>query len=163
MFDFELAPFKLTDLLSAAGATIGVIIAGVLFRQFISAKYVDLAVRYRDLTQNYRDGHGGDGRRGPLQQLIRIYRQRLRLLLRASMLAGLALLCLLGGLLSGGLSMAFTKAMVFKWTGTAGLFFGVMLIAAGVVLELWESALARHEVQEEIADLDGSVKGHAVW
>jgi hypothetical protein len=159
---FEVSDYKLTDLLSSAGATIGVIIGGVIFLQFLSSKYVELANRYRDLTKDYRDGDGGDGRHGPLQTLIRVYRSRLVLLNRASWLAGGALLGFIAAVLAGGLSMAFPPVVVFKAIGSMSLLLGLLLIGSAVALELWESVLSRHEIGEEIADLDEPVKRHTL-
>lgn len=154
----EVANYKLTDLLSSAGATIGVIIGGVIFLQFLSSKYVELANRYRDLTKDYREGSGGDGRHGPLQFLIRVYRHRLWLLNRASWLAGGALLCFIVSVLAGGLSMAFPPVGAFKVVGSVGLLVGLILIGGAVVLEVWESILTRHEIASEVADLDHEAK-----
>lgn len=56
----NVAEYKLTDLLSSAGATIGVIIAGTIFLQFLNTKYDQLAGRYRELTKEYRSGGNGD-------------------------------------------------------------------------------------------------------
>jgi hypothetical protein len=160
---FEVSDFKLTDLLSSAGATIGVIIGGVIFLQFLSTKYVELANRYRDLARDYRDGSGGGGRHGPLQSLLRVYRARLRLLTRASWCASAALLGFLTAVLAGGLSMAYPAVVAFKAVGSIGLLAGLLLIGGGVTLELWESVLARHEIGEEVADLDEPAKKHATW
>lgn len=159
----SVSDYKLTDLLSSAGATIGVIIGGVIFLQFLSSKYVELANRYRDLTKAYREREGGDGRHGPLQYLIRVYRDRLWLLNRASWLAAAALLFFIAAVLAGGLSMAFPAAVAFKAIGSAGLLIGLILIGAAVTLELWESVLTRHEISSEVADLDHEAKKTEVW
>src|SRR5689334_16725757 len=83
----HVAEFKLTDLLGSAGATIGIIIGGVIFLQFLSSKYDSLAGRYRELTRDYR-GQGQSHRHESLQYQIRVYRRRLRLLNSGSWLAG---------------------------------------------------------------------------
>lgn len=155
---FEVSDYKLTDLLSSAGATIGVIIAGTIFLQFLSSKYMDLADRYRKLTGEYRGRKGEEPRHGPLQLQIRVYCRRLRLINRASWLAGAALLGFLASVLAGGFSMALPAAVAFKYVGTAGLFLGLALIGGAVGLELWESVLARHEIGTEVADLDDDVR-----
>jgi len=154
----EVAEYKLTDLLSSAGATIGVIIAGTIFLQFLSTKYLELSSRYRELTREYRGKHADEPRHGPLRTQIRIYRKRLRLINRASWLGAIALLSFLFAVLAGGFSMAFPPVRAFKAVGTAGLFFGLVFVAAAVCVELYESILARHEVGEEIADLDDDVR-----
>src|SRR5688500_7549329 len=103
----DIAEYKLTDLLSSAGATIGVIIAGTIFLQFMSTKYLELSSRYRELTKEYRGKAAEEPRHDPLRTQIRIYRCRLRLINRASWLGALALLSFLSAVLSGGLSMAY--------------------------------------------------------
>lgn len=150
--------YKLTDLLSSAGATIGVIIAGTIFLQFLSTKYTELAGRLREITDAYRGVDDKQGRHGPLQSQIRGYRRRLGFLNWASTLAAVAVLCLLAGVLAGGLSMVFPPVRTIKVVGTIGLLTGLLLIGAGVLLELIEGVLARHEIGDEIADLDDDAK-----
>lgn len=152
------ADYKLTELLNSAGATIGIIIGGTIFLQFLSSKYVSLANRYWSLTGEYRDRKDDEPRHGPLQSVIWNYRRRLWLLSRASWLAGAALLCFISAVLAGGFSMLYPPVAAFKLIGTAGLALGLVLIGGGVFLELWESVLSRHEIAEEVADLDAPVR-----
>ncbi len=154
----EVSDYKLTDLLSSAGATIGVIIAGTIFLQFMSAKYMDLAGRYRTLTGEYRQGNSAEGRHGMLQAQIRAFRSRLHLMNNASWIAGVSLLCFLVAVLVGGLSMVYPPVRALKAVGSIGLFIGLVLMAAAVVLQITESVLARHEIGEEAGDLDDGVK-----
>lgn len=154
----DVAEYKLTDLLSSAGATIGIIIAGTIFLQFLSAKYQELAGRYRALTREYRTGGVGDTRHGLLQSQIRAYRRRLRLINRASWLAAIALLCFILAVLAGGFSVMYPPIRYFKWIGTAGLICGLTLIGAALFLEISESVLAEHDHAEEVGDLDDPVK-----
>lgn len=150
----EVAEYKLTDLLSSAGATIGVIIAGTIFLQFLSTKYTELAGRLRELAGEYRGMPGEQGRHGPLRAQIQQYRTRLVLLSRASWLGAVALLCFLLAVLAGGLSMVYPPVRTIRTVGTLGLFLGLLLMTAAVALELVESIMARKEIGEEVADLD---------
>lgn len=150
--------YKLTDLLSTAGATIGIIIAGTIFLQFINTKYMDLAGRYRDLAKEYRGVPGEHGRHGPLRSLIRRYRRRLVLLNRAAWIAAVALLAFLSAVLVGGLSILFPPIVALRTTGTAGLMGGLILIAVAVLLNLIETVMARVEIGDEIADLDDEAR-----
>ncbi len=154
----HVSAYKLTDLLSAAGATIGVIIAGTIFLQFLSAKYMELGGRYRELASEYRGKREDEARHGPLQAEIRLYRRRLRLMHRASVLAAVAELCFLLAVLSGGLSMLYPPQRIFKFTGTVGLFLGLGVMGGAVALEIIEIVLARDEVGHESADLDDRVR-----
>src|SRR4051794_28902861 len=101
--------YSLTNLLGAAGATIGIIIVGTIFLQFMSTKAIELTGRYRDLTSEYRGIGENEARHGRLQTQIRLYRRRLQLMTYASCLASLAMLCLLSAMLAGGLSVLFPK------------------------------------------------------
>lgn len=154
----KVAEYKLTDLLSSAGATIGVIIAGTIFLQFLSTKFTELGGRYRELTREYRGVESEHGRHQPLRSQIRNYRHRLVLLNRASCLAAIALLCFLVSVLAGGLSMAFPPIRAYKAVGTTGLASGLVLMAIAVGFELSESILARKEILDEISDLDDEAK-----
>jgi len=154
LFGMVPSEYKLTDLLSAAGATIGVIIAGTIFLQFLSTKYTELFGRYSELTSEYRSVNGDHGRHRPLQTQIQVYRSRLVYLNRASWLGAIALLCLIATVLAGGFSMVYPPIRAFKALGSVCLLFGLLLMAAAVSLEWIESVMARKESGEEIADLD---------
>jgi uncharacterized membrane protein YraQ (UPF0718 family) len=149
---------NLEEILSSAGATIGIIIAGTIFLQFLNTKYADLSGRYRELAIEYRGRHAEEPRHGPLRSEIRTYRERLRLMHRASILAAVALLFFLGVVLIGGIAMLLPAQGLLKWIGTGGLFLGLALIASAVLLELAELIMSRHELGEEIADLDDGVR-----
>jgi|GEM_PF-2574421 len=155
---FAVSDYKLTDLLSSAGATIGIIIAGTIFLQFLSSKYVELSGRLRELTGEYRAKQDREPRHAPLRAQIQIYHRRLVLLNRASWISAVALLCFLAAVLAGGLSMAYPPVRAIKTVGSVGLLVGLLLIGAAVLLELIESVLARHEIADEIADLDDEAK-----
>ena len=150
----HVSEYKLTDLVSSAGATIGVIIAGTIFLQFLSMKYMELAGRYRELTSEYRGVEDGHNRHAPLRSQIRGYRRRLVLLNRASCLAAVALLNFLVAVTAGGLSLIYPPVRTIKAVGTFGLAAGLLLIAAAVTLELVENFMARTEIWDEISDLD---------
>lgn len=150
--------YKHTDVLSSAGATIGVIIAGTIFLQFMSTKYSDLCSRYRALTGEYRGRSEEEPRHGSLQSQIRSYRLRLVLMYRASALAAVALLCFLLAVLAGGLSILNPPFRFYKLAGTIGLFGGLILMAGAVWLELAEILTARHELGDELADLDDHIR-----
>ncbi len=149
--------FKLTDLLSSAGSTIGIIIAGTIFLNFLSSKYTELSGRYREFAGEYRGG-SAENRHDPLRRQIGAYRQRLRLLLRASWMAAVALLSFLLAGLAGALSVVYPPVRAIKVVGTAGLLAGLLLMAAAVALELVESIMTRKELWYEIADLDDKVR-----
>jgi hypothetical protein len=148
------APYKLTDLLSSAGATIGIIIAGTIFLQFISTKHTELSGRYRQITGEYRGVNCEHGRHAPLRSQIWIYRRRLTLLNWASWFGAVALMCFLLAVMAGGFSLLYPPVVTIRTIGTAGLLTGMFLIGVAVFLELAESILSRKELVEEIADLD---------
>ena len=150
----QASEFKLTELVGAAGATIGVIIAGTIFLQFVTTKYIELYKRYVELAAEYRGVAGEHTRHDPLREQIKGYRRRLVLLNRASCLAAIALLSFLVAVASGGLSLIYPPVRAIKAVGTAGLGAGILLIAAAVTLELIESYKARAEIWHEIRDLD---------
>lgn len=150
----DVAAYKLTDLLSSAGATIGVIIAGTIFLQFLSTKYTELSGRYREMAGEYRGVNSEQTRHAPLRSQIQRYRRRLRLLNRASWLGAVALLLYLLAVLAGGLSMLYPPVQWIRAVGTIGLGAGIVLMAVAVSLELAELILTRDELEVEIADLD---------
>ena len=154
----EISEYKLPELLGAAGATIGVIIAGTIFLQFLSTKYTDLSARYCEMAHEYRGVAGDHNRHAPLRSKIVGYRRRLVLLNRASWLGAIALLCFLVAVMAGGLSLMYPPVRPIKYVGTIGLGLGLVLNAAAVGLELAESIMARTEIWDEISDLDDEVR-----
>jgi hypothetical protein len=154
-----MSDFKLEDLLSSAGATAGIIIAGMIFLQFLSSKYTELCGRYRELAVEYRDCCEDKPRHGPLQSEIRMYRRRLSLMNRASAVAAIALMGFLLAVLAGWGSILLPRWTFFKHIGIVSLLAGLALVAAAVAIELFEIILARHELHEETADLDDHARG----
>ena len=77
---------------------------------------------------------------------------------RASTLAAVALLCFLLAVLAGGLSILNPPFRAYKAVGTIGLFGGLILMAGAVSLELAEILTARHELGDELADLDDHIR-----
>lgn len=154
--------YKLSDLLSSAGATIGIIIAGTIFLQFLSTKYTELIGQLRVIASEYRGKPDDQPRHGPLQGQIRLYRRRLVLLNWAATLGAVALLSLLAAVLAGACSMVYPSLRAIKTVGTVGLVVGLIIITAAVALELAETIMARKEIFEEIADLDDQAR-HSTW
>lgn len=150
--------YKLTDLLSSAGATIGIIIGGTIFLQFLSTKFTELTGSLRSLTADYRNRTDDEPRHAPLRRQIRLYGRRLVLLYWGATLGAVALLSLLGSVFSGALSMIFPSSRTIQLLGTGTLIVGLLLVAAAVTLELVETVIARREITDEIADLDDEAK-----
>ena len=158
---WAIADFKLTDLLGSAAATIGIIIGGVIFRQYLSTKFESLLKQYRSITKEYRSGGAAPSRHENLQSQIHSYRRRLHLLAWASWISAAALLGLLASVFAGGLSMLFPDAELIKWIGAGSLLGGLVAMAAAVTLDLAENISARHEIDEEAGDLDQAAKTRA--
>ena len=137
---------------------IGVIIGGAIFLQFLSPKYTDLCAYYRELIDEYRVRRQYDPRHGSLQSEIRMYRRRLTLMHVASALAAVALYCFLVAVSSGDLSILSPPPLACKLMGTGGVFSGMILVAAAVLLELVEIRLARHELGRETVNLNKQVR-----
>lgn len=150
--------YKLTDLLSSAGATIGIIIGGTIFLQFLSSKYTALTGGLRTLAADYRGKADDEPRHAPLRSQIQLYGHRLVLLYWAATFGAVALLSLLASVLAGALSMVFPTSRTIQLLGTGSLIVGLMLVAAAVALEVVETVVARKEITNEIADLDEDAK-----
>ena len=148
------ATYKLTDLLGAAGATSGIIIAVGVFLQFLGSKYVDLSARFRQLTGEYRIGKVANERRSPLEAQIRMYSKRLRLVHWATWIGGFAFLLFLLAILCGGLNVSLPDHDAIVVYGTVAVFGGLGLLITAILLHILETFVARSEIDEELADLD---------
>ena len=117
---FEMADYKLGDLLGIAGATIGIIIAGGVLLGAISGRYAALFDRFRALTGELRGDKRSDSRRGSLQTQLNSYRSRLSYLNYGSAAVTAALLLFLATVATASLAVMFPKALVFRaWAPSA--------------------------------------------
>ena len=148
----ELADYQLADLLSIAGATIGIIIAGGVLLQCMSTKYIGVFDRYRALTTEFRGANLSDQRRGSLKQQIMCYSKQITFLNYASLAVVLAVLCFLVVVATASLSVMFPRTMAFRFIGTAGLFAGLLCNAVGAGLFLFETLLQRATITKELSD-----------
>jgi hypothetical protein len=155
----DLETFKLADLLGSAGATIGIIIAGVVFLQFLSARSNDVTIRYRSLAGEYRGPETGADRHNTLQEQLACYRLRLHLLLWASWFGAGALLRFLTAVAATGLSVVWMEVNAFRVLGAVAMFVGLAVMAVAVLVELVESIQSRSELGKEVADLDPAAGG----
>lgn len=154
----SVSEYKLSDVLSSAGATIGIIIAGTIFLQFLSTKYTELSGGLRSVAAEYRGKAGSEPRHGPLQAQIQLYRRRLILLHWGSILGAVALLCLLAAIVTGVLSMIYSSVRLLRHLGAISLVTGLLIMAGAVALELIETVMSRSEIHDEVADLDDPAK-----
>jgi hypothetical protein len=155
--------YKLPELLSVAGATIGIVIAGAILLQGFYTQYKDLFDRYRSLTAEYRANSMSDLRRGSLKPQITIYRRCLTLLNTASVLMTLALLCFLFTVGVAGIGIVFPTISSLRIIGTVGLFTGLLLIVFAVCLSLPVIVVSRRTADHESADFSDLPSPEEAW
>lgn len=68
------------------------------------------------------------------------------------------MLFLITSVFAGGVSMILPEAVAVKWVGAGSLLAGLLLGAVGVLVELIESIHTRHEIGEEVGNLDDPAK-----
>jgi hypothetical protein len=150
--------FKLAELLSSAGATIGIIIAATIFLQMVHSRSTDLLQRYRTSTGEYRTKQASNERRTPLEVQIRMFRLRLRLIDSARWLAIVAVPAMVVAVLRGGVENLFSSAWLVKVVGAGAIAAGLLLIGSALLLHLMESIYGRHEIGREADDLSALAK-----
>ena len=152
---FEMADYKLSDMLGISGATIGIIIAAGILLGNLTGRYSGVFDRYRALTGELRLDKASESRRGSLQAQINVYRKQIVYLNYGSRCLTLALLFFLLTVGIASMSVIFPKAMILRSLGTLGLFAGLLLIAVAVVMLLLDARIEKPMVIQETADLDG--------
>src|SRR4051794_17592073 len=125
---WELADYKLGDLMGIAGATIGIIIAGGILLQCFTTHYTAVFDRFRTLTGEYRGNDSSDSRRKSLKNQILNYARQIRFINGASICVAVALVLFLITVADASLSVAFPKALVLRSVGTVTLMAGLFLI-----------------------------------
>lgn len=155
--------YQLPELLSVAGATIGVVIAGAILLQGFYTRYKDLFDHYRALTSEYRANSMSDLRRVSLKRQITVYRRCLTLLNSASVLLTLALLCFLLTVALAGGGIVFPHLEFFRVTGTIGLFAGLLLIAIAVCISLPVIIVSRRAADQEVIDFSDLPSPEEAW
>lgn len=152
MFAVEPIDYKLADLLSIAGATIGIIIAAGVILQMLSTKYTAIFERYRGLAGEYRSNHFSDPRRDSLKNQLSTYRRQIIYLNYSSLCVSLAVITFLVTVGVAGASVMFPQVMALRTVGTVALFAGLALIAVGIGLQVLELIVQRHSIGEEVSD-----------
>jgi Na+/glutamate symporter len=152
---FEMADYKLSDMLGIAGATIGIIIAGGVLLGAVVGRYSGVFDRYRSLTGELRANDSSDPRRGSLNRQVNVYRKQIVFLNYGSLCLTLALLCFLVTVGIASMSVIFPKAMILRALGTLGLFAGLLLIAVAVFLLMLDTLAERPMIVQETSDLEG--------
>jgi hypothetical protein len=155
--------YKLPELLSVAGATIGIVIAGAILLQGFYTRYKDLFDHYRSLTGEYRANAMSDLRRGSLKRQIASYRRCLTLLNSASVLLTLALLCFLFTVAVAGAGIVFPTIEGLRIIGTVGLFAGLLLIAVAVCISLPVIIVSRRAADQEVMDFNDLPSPEEAW
>ena len=155
--------YQLPELLSVAGATIGIVIAGAILLQGFYTRYKDLFDHYRALTSEYRANSMSDLRRGSLKRQITSYRRCLSLLNSASVLMTLALLCFLFSVALASAGIVFPDYAILRLMGTIGLFAGLLFIAIAVCISLPVIVVSRRAADQEVVDFSDLPSPEEAW
>jgi hypothetical protein len=150
--NLELADYKLTDFLSTAAGTVGLIITAGIILGNLNRKYVAVCGSFRDLAEEYRSDEPSDSRRGNLQVLLSAYRRKFAFLNYATMLVCCTLVTFLLTVWLAGLSIMLPGVVIIRTIGTAGLIVGLALLGAAVALQLADTVIQRRAMGKEIAD-----------
>src|ERR1700712_916899 len=93
--------FALKDLLEAIGPTASLVFAAWIFLSFLQSRYVAAFERFRELTDEYRNGV--EGRRGQsIRTQIQLYRRRCDWMRWATNLGVISEILLIATLILGG-------------------------------------------------------------
>ena len=148
-----MADYKLTDLLSTAGATIGIIIAAGILLSNLDTKYIAICERLHQLAEQYRGNQLSDPRRDNLRAELSCYRRQVSYLYYGILLVCGCLTSFLLAVADAGLSIILPKLVVLKAIGTVALVLGLILMSGAIALRLVETVVERQGIRKTVADL----------
>ena len=146
----DVHPSTLLNLISAAVAPVVLITAAAILSSGYSAKYTGIAAQTRALTAEYRDGATTQARRRNLRRQLRLFYRRVTALWAASICLSLSVLSFLMTVLA---LVFLPKQSRLDSLGSASLVLGLVLLVAGVVIEVYEICLAQLTAAGELEDI----------
>ena len=143
-------PSSLTALISAAVAPVALITASAILLSGFSGKYSTISAQMRALTAEFRLAETGGARRTSIRKQLQLFHQRISAMWAASMFLSFALLSFLVTVLA----LVFAqRATHITEVGAASIVIGLAFILAAVLLELYETGLARLTMAGELSDV----------
>ncbi|MBV9848155.1 MAG: DUF2721 domain-containing protein [Armatimonadetes bacterium] len=146
----EMHPSSLASLISAAVAPVALITASAILLSGFSGKHANIATQMRALTAEYRNSETTDARRQSIRRQLRLFHRRVSAIWAATVFLSFALLSFLVTVLA----LVFVQRETHISTiGAASIVVGLVFILCAVVLELYETGLARLTVAGELVDV----------
>ncbi len=145
-------PSSLTSLVSAVVAPVALITASAILLSGFSSKYASIAAQMRSLTAEFRHDDTPDARRKSVRKQLRLFHQRLAAMWAASMFLSFALLSFLVTVLSLVFLQHSSRLGII---GSASILLGLAFILCAILMELYETGLARLTTAGELADVFG--------
>jgi len=144
--------FELRNVLQVVGPNAGLVFASWMFMHLLQARYTSAYTHFRELVDNYRQGLDGK-RKETIRDEIKLYRQRVDIMRRATDFGLYAAMLLITTLLVGVADAIFQGMALLKYAGTfstvAGL--GMVIWAAGLVVR--ENKLIKMPLDREMEDM----------
>jgi len=140
----------LAKFVGAASAPVALIIAASIFLSNLTAKYVPLASRVRSLAEESRNDPEHPDRAASVDEQIDLCEVRIRWILRAVQLLTISILSFISTVAFTSISMFFPDQPLYVGVTVAAMFTGLTLLAAGVIIEMWENHLAKGMINSEL-------------
>lgn len=141
---------SITSVIGSVVAPVGLITTTAILLSGYTSKYSSISDQMRGLATEFRAGASTKARKKNIQEQLRLYHRRITAMWAASTLLSLALLSFIVTVLIVLFSI---RATHLGTVGVGTLLLGLVFVAAGVGLELYEISLARLTVAGELADI----------
>ncbi len=141
---------SLTSIIGSVVAPVGLITTTAILLSGYTSKYSSISDQMRRMTDEYRQTATSPIRRENLKEQLRMYHRRITAMWAASTLLSLALLAFVFTVL---VVLFAVRAAHLGPVGVGTLLLGLIFVAAGIGLELYEIGLARLTVAGELSDI----------
>lgn len=141
---------SVTSAIGSVVAPVGLIMTTAILLSGYTSKYSSISDQLHKLAAEYRAESGATPRGENIREQLRLYHRRITAMWAASTLLSLALLSFIVTVLIVLFSI---RATHLGPVGVGTLLLGLVFVAAGVGLELYEISLARLTVAGELSDI----------
>ncbi len=147
-------PVDLAKLVGAASAPVALIISTCIFVSNLTARFSGMFTSMREMTKEYRqmEEEEENDRSASLKEQIRLYRKRLRLVMRANFWLMVTIWCFIGTVAFTSVSVILPNTPLWPIITGVSMFAGLFLFAYCVVLSAQENHLAKKALFTEVSE-----------
>ena len=152
---------QLGDVLKAVGPNASIVFAAWIFMGFLQQRYDSAIDRYREAVGDYRANDHAEERAGNLKDQILTYRNRCKLMSRATLIGLIAAIFLIASLIFGVLDVIVPDNPAITASGTAATVLGFLLVILATLIVIAEGRIVHRQLNDELRDVPDLADGAA--